>query len=659
MPLFYIFMPIISILSLIIPFYFIYLIFFKSDIYPEIREQEEKGIQYPKFLDIALIIIIIGYNVFLYNINGLGIGISLFNSAVLIGLFLILGKNKYHLFTNSIIILGFICGVMITYRANEFVWGVNIAAILLIYALLILIALLEKINWTGLWLSNAIWLLIIRFLRNIPLFIKTAITNSKNNKIIGIIKTVGITLLIIAVFGQILSAADPIFNQIISSFLSQLAGRTIGSIFIATFFTILLTSLIRMQYDKTFEIKVLSLQDIFIPVTALVTLFAVFIFVQIKYLFGGHLVIQEFGLTYSEYVRKGFIELLIATFLGGLIAYITILKQRSIGQELKLKIVNTVLIVELAFMLISAFIRDKIYLETYGLTRVRLIGIIFLLWLTGFLATLLLLNIVKTLHERYFFLTIVLLSTVVVLSLNIMNIDKMIVSQNLPHTEYSPKDYFYINTLSEDAVDGWMESITFATDTFNELYKKPILTTNEKKLLADVKLSMLLLRQKREYLDTRYSPISYVMEKYYSDTNQKNCPNNMPCQELTKIEYQDQLERLKNKRGWQSYNYGQYKAYTVMYENKPLFFEQVDCLIKQIKNYQAYYKADLIEEERYRTEELTYPFVVVNLNYYPQSVNDIRRDIYYEKTNNLYQYPDDYALEYTQYDHPTTCLLNK
>src|SRR5690606_14477966 len=98
----------------------------------------------------------------------------------------------------------------------------------------------------------------------------------------------------------------------------------------------------------------------------------------------------------SQYVRKGFIELLTATFFGGLLSYVIALMSHQEEKKEKswqLQGLNTVLIVELGFLLGSAWKRNAMYMDVYGLTRVRLIGELFLLWLAGFLALLLLFSL--------------------------------------------------------------------------------------------------------------------------------------------------------------------------------------------------------------------------------------------------------------------------
>src|SRR5690606_15229786 len=48
----------------------------------------------------------------------------------------------------------------------------------------------------------------------------------------------------------------------------------------------------------------------------LAVLFAAFVAVQVRYLFGGHVVVQDtLGLTYAEYARRGFFELVAAAVL--------------------------------------------------------------------------------------------------------------------------------------------------------------------------------------------------------------------------------------------------------------------------------------------------------------------------------------------------------
>jgi hypothetical protein len=98
-------------------------------------------------------------------------------------------------------------------------------------------------------------------------------------------------------------------------------------------------------------------------------LFALFVGLQVAYLFGGHDTLDAAGLTYSDYARRGFFELVAAAALaGGLIAALDqAIKPRSrwfVGLALALVALT-------AIVLASAALRLRLYQEAYGWTELR------------------------------------------------------------------------------------------------------------------------------------------------------------------------------------------------------------------------------------------------------------------------------------------------
>lgn len=117
------------------------------------------------------------------------------------------------------------------------------------------------------------------------------------------------------------------------------------------------------------------------PVTAQVVLvllllvYAVFAYVQFRYLFGGRLPVE---LTYSEYARKGFGEL-IAVALINFSAYTAINALCREGGALR--VLQGLLLVATAILLASAMQRLMLYILAYGLTMLRILPLWLMLWL--------------------------------------------------------------------------------------------------------------------------------------------------------------------------------------------------------------------------------------------------------------------------------------
>ena len=105
--------------------------------------------------------------------------------------------------------------------------------------------------------------------------------------------------------------------------------------------------------------------------------FAAFVLVQLTVLFGGHdHVLETVGLTYSEYARQGFFELLVVAFLT---LGVAALAGRRRGERNGRRPTTVELLIGLLFLMtlvivVSALRRLGLYEEAFGFTVDRLLG---------------------------------------------------------------------------------------------------------------------------------------------------------------------------------------------------------------------------------------------------------------------------------------------
>jgi hypothetical protein len=132
-----------------------------------------------------------------------------------------------------------------------------------------------------------------------------------------------------------------------------------------------------------------------VPLLALDALFLAFVAVQVTVLFGGNdHVLRTSGLTYAEYARQGFWQLLAATALTLAVVKSAALvaRPRSRAEELLLRALLGVLCALTIVILASALHRLRLYESAFGLTRARIAAEAFAVWLGGTFALLLLLG---------------------------------------------------------------------------------------------------------------------------------------------------------------------------------------------------------------------------------------------------------------------------
>jgi hypothetical protein len=202
---------------------------------------------------------------------------------------------------------------------------------------------------------------------------------------------VTITGVLLVVFGGLLGAADAEFAKQLQKIFDQLAGRVVMS----TVITVMLVWWLswKVEVSEKVDRAWLGFWEIVVPVGLVAIMVGAFLGFQTKYLFASHQAFAAFPESYSEYVRKGFFELLIAVTIGGVLAYVV--WHREVGQaheKLKMvaRVLNGVWLVEIGLLLVSAYWRDQMYIQVYGFTRTRLIGEGFLVWLAGILLAMLL-----------------------------------------------------------------------------------------------------------------------------------------------------------------------------------------------------------------------------------------------------------------------------
>lgn len=184
-------------------------------------------------------------------------------------------------------------------------------------------------------------------------------------------------------------------------------------------------------------------------------LFLVFVAIQFAALFGGEAFLRSQGLTYSEYARRGFFELLTVALiiLSLILAADHLTRRESPRAELAFLIGTGLMILLTIIILISAFLRMQLYEQAYGFTRLRVNTHIFMVWLAIVLAVLLGLLIIQ--RMRLFATVAFAAGLCFVMTLNLLNPDAFIVRRNLARAargEGVPLDVPYLGSLSEDAI---------------------------------------------------------------------------------------------------------------------------------------------------------------------------------------------------------------
>jgi hypothetical protein len=175
-------------------------------------------------------------------------------------------------------------------------------------------------------------------------------------------------------------------------------------------------------------------------------LFLVFVLVQLRFLFGGHELVQtQVGLTYAEYAHQGFFELVAVALL--VLPLLLCVDAIAKGSSRVVRVLSGGLIALVLVVMASALQRLWIYQEQFGLTELRIYVTGVVLWLAVVFVWL---AATVLSGRRHLFATgAVLAGFVATLAINVLNPDALIVRTNLSRPN---PDVYYLGTLSDDAV---------------------------------------------------------------------------------------------------------------------------------------------------------------------------------------------------------------
>lgn len=459
--------------------------------------------------------------------------------------------------------LSVIFALLLTYRSNEIVGLINILLAIFMYMVASFMYRSEEKFPTDFILfiltpailikNNLISLINVKNLEGENY-------NFKNKNLLSFIKGFGIAIPILLVFYFLFSKADPVFDKLSKNFLETFAERFILSAII--FFGLVISTINKIR-DKLIQKKVdkknddLKIFELGIVLGSIVALFMVFIIIQFNYLFSsvGERQLHKLGitsLTYSEYVNKGFFELLIAASLSCVIILfsLNILNTSSSVYSKISRILLAVLTSETTILLISDLKRLSLYAISHGLTRARVFGFVFLVWLFTILA-IFLVRTIKEVHSKLIFSSVFTVSLIGIIFLNLLNIDGIIATKYRP-TVNKEVDYYYLSSLSFDAKDSWVDAVGDAEKIINELIPKKEISAEDNRRLFYAKSSLLELNRKIEYIQDKYGSIEEFDKKY---------PN----------KDENYRKVIFNRRSWQSFNLAESQAYKLIAEYVNLF----------------------------------------------------------------------------------------
>ena len=278
-----------------------------------------------------------------------------------------------------------------------------------------------------------------------------------------VVAAILVSVVLLIVFVALFAGADPVFARVVSTVTPTLNGGTVFRwIFSVVVFVpgtlgacFLLASPRPSTVDSSPE-RSWRRVEWALPAGTLVAVFAAFVAVQFTVLFGGadHVLTTE-NLTFAQYARTGFWQLLTVTVLTLLImAAVARKAHRSTPTDrLWLRGLLGALAVLSLVVVASALARMWTYEQAYGFSRLRVLVSVCELWLGLVFLLVLAAGIRLSAPARWLPQAVVGTGVAALLALAALNPDQFIADRNVDRYLRSGKvDLDYLSTLSVDAV---------------------------------------------------------------------------------------------------------------------------------------------------------------------------------------------------------------
>ena len=294
------------------------------------------------------------------------------------------------------------------------------------------------------------------------------------HKFLPVLRGTLLALPILVVLTLLLASADPVFSSRLRNLFSIFDLDRLGETLFRLVYIVVLAYLLLGAYffgsveskaggpespEKPLIHPFLGLVESGIILSAVNLLFALFVSLQFTYLFGGTTNIHLEGFTYAEYARRGFFELLAVGVISLTLFYAlsNITRRETSAQRRLFSGLGLLLVGLVGLILASAYTRLTLYEAAYGFTRLRTLTHIFIIWTGLLLLAVAVLEVTRSLKRVPLVLILFIIGFGV--TLNILNLDRFIVTQNIARSLETTSDEVeteldtgYLHSLSYDSI---------------------------------------------------------------------------------------------------------------------------------------------------------------------------------------------------------------
>lgn len=280
-----------------------------------------------------------------------------------------------------------------------------------------------------------------------------AMGKCRNVRGLGVGIVICIPLLICVIL--LLASADEVFKHIFAQLFSALEalrpGPLLWKLIKTAAYTLLMFSALYALNQKAKPVNIPSRPKdtpaiaFVLPEALLNVIYAVFVYIQLRYLFGNAETAAMSG-GYAQYARSGFFQLVTVTIIN-LACILPAMTLR--GDSTILRVLSGILAALTFVILLSALYRMQLYISVYGMTHLRILT----LWGIVMIAGMLLLSIYKIVRpEKAVCPAIVCMLLVGWIVFAYANVDYLIAAYNVAHMPAELLDLDHLKNLSPDAL---------------------------------------------------------------------------------------------------------------------------------------------------------------------------------------------------------------
>lgn len=343
-------------------------------------------------------------------------------------------------------------GISTAMTTSFFLHFFNLLGIILLFFVFMIHQFYNDRSWNFPAYLERIFILFGTTIESIPLFYRHGTGHMKgekerkNSRILAVVIGIAVALAVLSVTLPLLLRSDIIFAKMFGEILKYInLGTILGVTFTViigfTFCYAFFGALCKYNFPEGKGRKLKYYDPVIgITFTSIVSaVYLIYCVVQIMYLFVGLQAGLPENVTYSEYARRGFWELLFVSIIN----FVMVLICMYIFQEnIVLKIILTVISGCTFIMMISAAYRMILYVSAYHLTFLRILVLWFLIVLTLIMA-----GVVVSIYRKRFplFHFIMAVVSVMYIGLSLSRPDTLVVKYNIAHMdEINSNDFYYM-----------------------------------------------------------------------------------------------------------------------------------------------------------------------------------------------------------------------